>query len=84
MDARTLLDSLFPAGHDVTFDGAFFSGCGRSGTTDLAVIGVCLVIIVLVAGWFSGREGPEGKYIPPSVVDGKVVPGHFEETGQSQ
>lgn len=39
MDARTLLDSLFPAGHDVTFDGAFFSGCGRSGTTDLAVIG---------------------------------------------
>lgn len=39
MDARTLLDQLFPAGHDVRFDGAFFHGSGRSGTTDLAVIG---------------------------------------------
>lgn len=50
----------------------------------LAVIGVFFVVIVLSAGWFSGKEGPDGKYIPPSVVDGKVVPGHFEETGQSQ
>jgi len=49
----------------------------------LAVIGVFFVIIVLSAGWFSGSEGPGGKYIPPEVVDGKVVPGHFEEEGQN-
>jgi len=50
----------------------------------LAVIGVFFVLIVLGAGWLAGSEPPSGKYVPPSVVDGKVVPGHFEEDGQSQ
>jgi malonate decarboxylase gamma subunit len=39
MDARRLLDELFPQGHDVVFDGAFFSGTGRNADRDVAVIG---------------------------------------------
>ena len=41
MDARTLLDKLFPAGHEIVFDGLFFSGTGTGtgGTTQVAVIG---------------------------------------------
>ena len=30
MDARTLLDKLFPAGHEIAFDGLFFSGTGTA------------------------------------------------------
>lgn len=45
----------------------------------LAVAGVLLLVIVLGAGWLAGNEPPSGKYIPPHVVDGVVVPGHFEE-----
>jgi heme A synthase len=44
----------------------------------LAAAGVVLVAIGLVVGWFADSEKPGGKYVPPSVVDGKVVPGHFE------
>lgn len=44
----------------------------------LAVIGVFFVVVVLIVGWFADSEPPQGKYVPPSVVDGKVVPGHFE------
>nr|WP_298686695.1 DUF6111 family protein [uncultured Dongia sp.] len=44
----------------------------------LAVIGVVLLIISLGAGWLAGSEPPTGKYVPPKVVDGVVVPGHFE------
>ncbi|WP_374655894.1 DUF6111 family protein [Dongia sp.] len=44
----------------------------------LTAIGVFLVVIVLVVSWFADSEKPGGKYIPPSVIDGKVVPGHFE------
>jgi malonate decarboxylase gamma subunit len=43
MDARTLLDKLFPAGHEIAFDGLFFSGtgtcAGTGGTMEVAVIG---------------------------------------------
>lgn len=39
MDAKTLLDSLFPQGHDVAFEDVFFSGSGRSGAHTVAVIG---------------------------------------------
>ncbi|TCO83022.1 malonate decarboxylase gamma subunit [Plasticicumulans lactativorans] len=39
MDARTLLDQLFPAGHDVVFDGPYFAGSGRCGAGSVAVIG---------------------------------------------
>ena len=44
----------------------------------LAVLGVGLLAIGLGAGWLAGSEPPTGKYIPPKVVDGVVVPGHFE------
>lgn len=50
----------------------------------LAASGVCLVIFVLVASWLAGSESPSGKYIPPAVVDGKVVPGHFDENPPSR
>lgn len=50
----------------------------------LAVAGVLLLIIVLGAGWLAGKEPPSGKYIPPHVVDGVVVPGHFEEQPAAQ
>ncbi|KIL96712.1 Malonate decarboxylase gamma subunit [Paramagnetospirillum magnetotacticum MS-1] len=39
MDARSLLDQLFPAGHTVAFDGIFFAGTGTSGSHAVAVIG---------------------------------------------
>lgn len=39
MDARTLLDQLFPQGHDVAFDGVFFSGAGRNADAPVAIIG---------------------------------------------
>src|SRR3954454_13079957 len=39
MDAKTLLDRLFPSGCDVAFDGIYFSGTGRCAGTDVAVIG---------------------------------------------
>lgn len=39
MDAHSLLDRLFPQGHDVSFDGAFFSGTGWNIDTAVAVIG---------------------------------------------
>jgi malonate decarboxylase gamma subunit len=39
MDAQTLLTRLFPAGFDVAFDGAYFSGTGKSADTDVAIIG---------------------------------------------
>lgn len=39
MDATTLLESLFPAGHQIAFDGAFFAGTGHIGTTAVAVVG---------------------------------------------
>ncbi len=45
----------------------------------LAVAGAVLVAAVLIVGWVTGSAPPTGKYIPPTVVDGKVVPGHFED-----
>lgn len=39
MDAKTLLDHLFPQGHQVAFDGLFFSGSGTSAAGEVAVIG---------------------------------------------
>lgn len=50
----------------------------------LAVAGLLLLIIVLSAGWLAGKEPPTGKYIPPHVEDGQVVPGHFEEPTNAQ
>ena len=39
MDAKTLLERLFPGGCDVAFDGIYFSGTGHCAGTDVAVIG---------------------------------------------
>lgn len=39
MDAHTLLDQLFPAGHSMAFDGHFFAGTGTCGDHAVAVIG---------------------------------------------
>lgn len=39
MDAKTLLQQLFPQHPDVQFDGVFFSGVGTSGNTAVHVIG---------------------------------------------
>jgi malonate decarboxylase gamma subunit len=39
MDARILLDRLFPSGHDTSFDGVYFSGVGESALQKIAVIG---------------------------------------------
>ena len=39
MDAKTLLDRLFPDGREIAFDGVYFSGTGRCFGTDIAVIG---------------------------------------------
>src|SRR3954466_10568629 len=39
MDAKTLLERLFPDGREIHFDGIYFSGTGRCAGTDVAVIG---------------------------------------------
>jgi malonate decarboxylase gamma subunit len=39
MDARILLDQLFPAGHKITFDGLYFDGVGQMPQGEVAVIG---------------------------------------------
>src|SRR5690349_21076781 len=39
MDAKTLLDRLFPDSHEIHFDGIYFCGTGRCAGTDIAVIG---------------------------------------------
>ncbi|WP_266035837.1 biotin-independent malonate decarboxylase subunit gamma [Brucella intermedia] len=36
---ESLFDRLFPLGHDIVFDGAFFTGHGKAGSHDVAVIG---------------------------------------------
>ncbi|MDI9847479.1 biotin-independent malonate decarboxylase subunit gamma [Rhodoblastus sp. 17X3] len=39
MDARTLLEKLFPNGSEVAFDGLYFAGTGESSNGKVAVIG---------------------------------------------
>ncbi len=39
MDIQTLLAQLFPLGNEVTFDGIYFQGIGRTSKCDVAVIG---------------------------------------------
>lgn len=47
----------------------------------LAVLGALLVAAFLAGSWLTGGESPDEHYIPPSVVGGVVVPGHFEPAG---
>ncbi|MGF1627261.1 MAG: DUF6111 family protein [Alphaproteobacteria bacterium] len=46
----------------------------------LAGIGVVLTIISAV--WFADfdREPPGGTYVPPQLIDGRIVPGHVVPT----
>ena len=46
--------------------------------TWLAVGGAVLMIIALVAFTQFGGAAPGGKYVPAQVIDGVLVPGHFE------
>ena len=39
MDANTLLQSLFPAGYSVKFEGSFFAGTGTSSVGEVAILG---------------------------------------------
>lgn len=39
MSVEPLLDRLFPAGHDIAFDGLFFAGTGEAGGREVAVVG---------------------------------------------
>lgn len=45
----------------------------------LAVSGGLLLAVTLAAFSVMDRHGPGAKYIRPTVVDGVVVPGHFED-----
>jgi hypothetical protein len=38
--------------------------------------GLMLAALVVLGQWETGEL--EGRYVPPKVEDGKVVPGHFE------
>lgn len=44
----------------------------------LSLIGFILVIIGLIFLGFSQGENNSGKYIPPHVVDGDVIPGELK------
>jgi hypothetical protein len=51
----------------------------------LVVAGLVLAAVSLSVLWFDQGADPTGRYVPPQVIDGVVVPGHFEpatETGQ--
>ena len=41
-----------------------------------AGVGLMLVGLVTLGQWESG--GLEGRYVPPRIEDGQIVPGHFE------
>jgi hypothetical protein len=45
----------------------------------LAGAGALLLAVTLGATSVMDRHAPGAKYIPPTVVDGVVVPGHFED-----
>ena len=51
----------------------------------LALVGAAFAIVVMVAMALidSARGGHEGdQYVPPRLVDGEVVPGHFARQGE--
>ena len=53
--------------------------------TALIVAGVALAAIALSILWYADSAPTDGHYVPPTVVDGVVVPGHFEPAeGNSQ
>lgn len=44
----------------------------------LVVAGAVLAMMAVTALWFDQGADPSGHYTPPQVIDGKVVPGHFD------
>ena len=45
----------------------------------LGAAGGLLLVVTLAASAVMDRHAPGAKYIRPTVVDGVVVPGHFED-----
>lgn len=45
----------------------------------LAMAGVILVFISIAILSLTGGHSPNGTYVAPHMVDGVIVPGHFEE-----
>ncbi|TDQ84013.1 hypothetical protein A8950_0559 [Dongia mobilis] len=46
--------------------------------TWLGGAGIFLAMAALIVTWYADAEPTSGRYVPPQVIDGKVVPGHFE------
>ncbi len=44
----------------------------------LGAAGLALAAILLVAGVLFGGEGTQGRYVPPQLIDGEIVPGRVE------
>jgi len=44
----------------------------------LAMAGAAFAFAVIVATILFASETPKGKYVPPALKNGVVVPGHFE------
>lgn len=44
----------------------------------LVAAGAVLAVVAVTLLWFEQGADPTGRYVPPQVVDGVVVPGHFE------
>jgi hypothetical protein len=43
-----------------------------------AVLSTCGLAIVCLLIWGLGNDSVKGEYVPPRLIDGKVVPGHVE------
>lgn len=43
-----------------------------------AIVGLVLVVASLLGYRFGTGNAPEGDYVPPSYIDGQIVPGRFE------
>lgn len=41
------------------------------------VAGIALAVSALIVTWYADAEPTTGRYVPPQVIDGVVVPGHF-------
>lgn len=47
------------------------------------VAGVVLATIALGIIWYADSAPVSGRYVPPQVIGGEVVPGHFEPAEES-
>lgn len=44
----------------------------------LIIAGVILAVAALMVTWYADAAPTTGRYVPPQVIDGVVVPGYFE------